>query len=90
MARFALAQVAEALEREGEIWYELVRVRRQVSRAAYHELAGRLLPLRPRPGRYRFKVGETPVLLGAEERGRNGRPPLRKSRRPPNALNSAG
>ncbi|HEX6839611.1 MAG TPA: B12-binding domain-containing radical SAM protein, partial [Polyangia bacterium] len=79
-ARFDLAEVARSDDDEFAIWHELVRVRRHVSRAAYHALAKALPPLPPKPRRYRFVAGEPPVPARAAPRGR----------RPPNASNAAG
>src|SRR5207244_3057806 len=59
-ARFDLAEIAGALEREQEIWRVLVREQRHVSRAAYLALARALPSLPPRPTRYRFVAGEPP------------------------------
>jgi hypothetical protein len=47
IARFDLAEVEAALEREARIWDELVRVRRSVSRAAYDALAAAMPVLGP-------------------------------------------
>jgi hypothetical protein len=64
-ARFDLDAAAAALDREAEIWTELVRVRRHVSRAAYDALAAALPPLRPRPRRWRVIAGAPPTPLRA-------------------------
>jgi hypothetical protein len=79
-ARFDLAEVARSDDDEFAIWHELVRVRRHVSRTAYHALAKALPPLPPKPRRYRFIAGAPPVPARAAPRGR----------RPPNASNAAG
>jgi anaerobic magnesium-protoporphyrin IX monomethyl ester cyclase len=76
-ARFDLDEVARSDENEAEIWHQLVRQKRQVSRAAYRELAAHLAPVAPRPRRYRFRAGESPVRH-------------RAGRRPPNSPNAAG
>jgi anaerobic magnesium-protoporphyrin IX monomethyl ester cyclase len=60
MARFDLAAAADAERREAAIWQALVFERRQVSRAAYAELASEAPALTPRPRRYRFTSGEAP------------------------------
>jgi anaerobic magnesium-protoporphyrin IX monomethyl ester cyclase len=77
-ARFSLDAVAGALAREAEIWHQLVRVRRQVSRAAYEELAAGEA-LRPHPGSYRVRAGEPPVKQAR-----------RRGRRPSHAPNALG
>jgi hypothetical protein len=81
-ARFDLDQAARALEREAEIWNELVRVRRQVSRAAYTELAHACPPLRPHPRRYLVRPGQPP--------DRQARSTARRGRRPSHAANQLG
>ncbi len=81
-ARFDLDQAAQALAREAEIWHQLVRVRRQVSRAAYQQLVGDCPPLPPRPGRWLVRPGEPPDRL------RPSRP--RRGRRPSHAANQLG
>jgi hypothetical protein len=75
-ARVAVAAVAAAsAAREAEIWHELVRVRRQVSRAAYRELAAASPVALPCPRRWRYVAGR------AAEPAR--------VRRPPRAVNAA-
>jgi hypothetical protein len=81
-ARFDVAAVAaEARAREAEIWHELVRVRRHVSRAAYRALAAALPAAAPaaRPARWRYHAGWPVVPASAPRPGR----------RPSNALNAA-
>jgi hypothetical protein len=80
-ARFDLDEAAAAAAREGDIWDQLVRVRRQVSRAAYETLAAALPPLRPRPKRWRVRAGEAPAPLRA---------PRIRGRRPSGAPNALG
>jgi hypothetical protein len=80
-SRFDLRAAAAALGREAEIWAELVRVRRHVSRAAYDALAAALPPLRPRPRRWRVAAGAAPTPLRAR--------PAR-GRRPSGAPNALG
>ncbi len=77
LARFDLQDVAASIDRNGAIWQELTRVRRQVSRVVYGELANRLPPLAPQPRRYRVMAGAPPVPIGA-----------RRGRRPSGAPNS--
>jgi len=79
-ARFDLDEVAASDEREQQIWHQLVREQRHVSRAAYTAMAKALDPLRPRPRRYTFRAGAPPVAGPRSPRGR----------RPPNAPNAAG
>jgi len=75
-ARFDLGEVARAAARDGEIWDELVRVRRQVSREAYDALAAKLPAVRPRARRYRLVAGEPPAAV--------------RGRRPSGASNALG
>jgi hypothetical protein len=79
-ARFDLEAIERSDEIEQEIWHELVRVRRHVSRAAYLALANQAPTVSAHPGRYRVIAGAPP------------RPAPRgaKGRRPPNASNAAG
>jgi radical SAM family protein len=74
-ARFDLAAAARAETAEAQIWYQLVRERRQVSRAAYDALAAALPSLRARARRYRIAAGETPVPVAAPKRPARGRRP---------------
>jgi hypothetical protein len=74
-ARFDLAAAARAEVAESQIWYQLVRERRQVSRAAYQELASELPALRARTRRYRIAAGATPVAVAAGKRPARGRRP---------------
>ncbi len=62
-ARFDLDACEAAMEREGEIWFTLVRERRHVSRAAYQALAAQQPMLRPAPARYQFAPGSAPQTL---------------------------
>lgn len=90
-ARYDLALAALAQEHEGGLWHHLVRERREVSRALYRELAAQLPPLRPSPARYRLLVGEAPERLAGPPGAAGGkRRGAGKSRRPSNAVNSAG
>ncbi|MSP60382.1 MAG: B12-binding domain-containing radical SAM protein [Myxococcales bacterium] len=82
-ARFDLAAVDGARDREMAIWHQLVRVRRHVSRAAWRELAGALpslAALGTKARAYRFVAGEPPVAVRRPARGR----------RPSGAPNSLG
>jgi anaerobic magnesium-protoporphyrin IX monomethyl ester cyclase len=74
-SRFDLAAAARAEVAESQIWYQLVRERRQVSRAAYQELASELPALRARARRYRIAAGATPVAVAAARRPARGRRP---------------
>jgi hypothetical protein len=68
LARFDPLQVAaRAGEREMAIWHELVRVRREVSRAAYRALADAEPPMRPAPRRYAYAMGMAPAPVGRKE-----------------------
>jgi len=81
-APFDLEMVTESTEAEAEIWHQLVRQRRHVSRIAWAALAAQRpaqLP-NPRPRRWRYVAGEPPMRL---------REPIR-GRRPPNSSNSTG
>ncbi len=69
VARFDLRRAELAEEHEGRIWATLIRERREVSRAAYAELAARLPALQPRRKVYRFGPGFPP------EEARRGRRP---------------
>lgn len=62
-ARFDLDRVAQAEEREPEIWHQIVHEMRRVSRDIYRDLAARFPPLKPQPGRYTFAAGEQPILV---------------------------
>jgi hypothetical protein len=75
-SRFDLGAAAAALERDAEIWTELVRVRRHVSRVAYDALAAVLPPLRPRARRWRITAGAPPMPV--------------RARRPSNSPNALG
>lgn len=63
LARFDLEACLAALEREGEIWFTLVRQRRHVSRAAYQELARQQPALSPQPARYEYAPEQEPQRL---------------------------
>ena len=75
IARFDLDEVADAMEREQEIWRVLVRDRRHVSRAAYLELAQGIPALEQKPSRYRFAAGVVPERSGPAMRTKPGRRP---------------
>ena len=60
-AQFDLEECEAAMEREGEIWFTLVRERRHVSRAAYQALAAQQPVLLPKPSRYAFAPGTAPL-----------------------------
>lgn len=60
-ARFDLQACEAAFEREGEIWFTLVRERRHVSRAAYRALAAQQPVLTPKPALYQFAPGTAPL-----------------------------
>ena len=79
-ARFDLEAVERSDDAEAQIWHELVRVRRHVSRAAYEALAADAPRVSAHPTRYRVRAGDPP------------RPPpgKAKGRRPANASNAAG
>jgi len=62
-ARFDLDACAAAFEREGQIWYTLVREQRHVSRAAYLKLAREQPVLRPQPAHYEYGPEEAPQRL---------------------------
>ncbi|HET6150137.1 MAG TPA: radical SAM protein [Polyangia bacterium] len=74
-ARFDLLAAARAEQAEARIWHQLVRERRQVSRAAYQALAAALPSLRPRARRYQIAAGEVPVAVSAARRPAKGRRP---------------
>jgi hypothetical protein len=58
MSRFDVVALADrAREREGEIWYELVHVRRAVSPALYRELAASVPDALPKPARVHYEAG---------------------------------
>jgi anaerobic magnesium-protoporphyrin IX monomethyl ester cyclase len=78
-ARFDLAAAARALSREGKAWHRLVRVQREVSRAAYGALIARAPTLGPKARRYRVMAGEAPVPVRMPPRAR-------RSSNSPNAL----
>lgn len=70
-ARFDVTRMAEESEaREAALWQELVVRRRRVGRAAYQELASRLPPAHPSPGRFRCEALHEPkaVADGARRR----------------------
>ncbi len=84
-ARFDLAAIAaDSAAAESEIWEQMVQTERAVSPARYRDLATKLPPARPSPGRWRIAAGEEPTRAGATARTRRGRP----GRRPSNATNS--
>jgi hypothetical protein len=58
--RFDPESCARAAEDEGAIWQTLVMEERRVGRAVYDAHAAALPPLRPRPWRLVFQVGEAP------------------------------
>jgi radical SAM superfamily enzyme YgiQ (UPF0313 family) len=74
VARFDLDEVARSDAHEAEIWHELVREKRHVSRAAYRKLAEKFASVKPRPRRYQLRPGHPPTT----------------GRRPPNSSNAAG
>jgi anaerobic magnesium-protoporphyrin IX monomethyl ester cyclase len=78
-ARFDLERVERSDDIEQQIWTELVRVRRHVSRAAYTALADEAPALAAKPAKYRVRAGEPPRPLQRA-----------KGRRPSNASNAAG
>jgi hypothetical protein len=64
-ARFDVALVAErARAADMKIWSELVRERREVSRAAYKALADAAPAVRPAPRRWRYAMGQIPTPAG--------------------------
>jgi anaerobic magnesium-protoporphyrin IX monomethyl ester cyclase len=74
-ARFDLTAVARAEAAEARIWYQLVRERRQVSRADYQRLAAETPLVRPRARRYRIVAGAPPVAIATPRRPARGRRP---------------
>jgi hypothetical protein len=73
-ARFDLEEAAAALDRDAEIWDQLVRVRRHISRAAYEALAAETPPQLPSLRRYRVVAGEAPTAFGRARAVRGRRP----------------
>jgi hypothetical protein len=78
-ARFDLDDTAPAQAHEAEIWQDLTRVRRQISRELYATLAAQQPPVLPRPGQYRVSAGLPPAAL---------KPPARRGRRPSHIANA--
>jgi anaerobic magnesium-protoporphyrin IX monomethyl ester cyclase len=78
-ARFDLTAASRALAREAKVWHQLVRVQREVSRAAYEALIARAPQLFPKASRYQIAAGEAPVP--------EARP---RGRRPSNSPNALG
>ena len=62
-ARFDLDACAAAVEREGQIWYTLVREQRHVSRAAYLKLARAAARTAAPAGPLRVRAEEEPQRL---------------------------
>ncbi len=87
-ARFDVGMImADAAEREGEIWRTLVRDRRRVSRALYHEMAHALPHATPSPARWRYGAGGiVEPASGGSRRGPRG---SRGGRRPSHAVNAS-
>ncbi len=78
MSRFDVVELAaRAQEVEGEIWHELVHVRRAVSPVLYRELAAQAPDALPRPVRVRYRAG-----WSVEHAARSGR-------RPSHAINAS-
>jgi hypothetical protein len=74
-ARFDLAAALAAESAEAGIWHQLVRVRRQVSRAAYQRLAAELPSLSPRARRYRVLAAAAPTAVSLPRKPARGRRP---------------
>jgi hypothetical protein len=84
-ARFDVGAVsAAATAHEAEVWHELVRVRRAVSRAVYAELAAAAPAAAPSPGRWRALAGHDPTPATSPPRRSTGR----LGRRPDHASNA--
>jgi len=61
--RFDLRRAAVACDRDAEIWSHLVNEVREVSRAAYADLAKRCPPILPSPRSYEFLPGRAPAVV---------------------------
>ncbi len=72
---FDLDAAAEAAADEGAIWHELVRVKRQVSRALYEAETEDLPLLPPSPQQYRVVAGEAPQKVKRHRSPIKGRRP---------------
>jgi hypothetical protein len=79
VSRFDVVALAgRALEREEQIWHELVHERRAVSPALYRELAARIPAALPAPARVKYQAGWELERAGA-----------RPGRRPSHAVNAS-
>jgi anaerobic magnesium-protoporphyrin IX monomethyl ester cyclase len=79
-ARFDLARLERAADREGAIWSHLVHEAREVSRALYAKLASGTPALRPSRRVYRCEPGRAPLEKPAGRRP-NARPNALQPRR---------
>jgi hypothetical protein len=82
-ARFDVAGVAEvSAQREGELWEQMVRAERRVSRATYETRAAALPHALAAPARWRYAAGSGAVVDRVS--------PDAKGRRPSHAANALG